>query len=84
MKVSDNTIQTERFSSFLKNLGNISAKAGKKLATNVLKSPGRALDITATLLQQLQVEILKQLYQHYLNLLTFITPEKVFSLGNWW
>ena len=84
MKVSDKTIKAEKFSNFLKNLGNISAKAGKKLANNVLKSPGRALDITATLLQQLQVEILKQLYQHYLKTLIFITPEKVFTLGNWW
>ena len=37
MIVSDNTIQAERLGSFFKNLGKISAKAGKKLATNVLK-----------------------------------------------
>ena len=44
---SDNTIQAEGFGSFFKNLGRISAKAGKKLATNVLKNPGRALEITS-------------------------------------
>ena len=45
---SDNTIKAEGLGSFFKNLGNISAKAGKKLATNVLKNPGRALEITSS------------------------------------
>ena len=45
--VSDNTIKAERLGSFFKNLGKISAKAGKKLAKNVLSNPGRALDLTA-------------------------------------
>ena len=47
MIVSDNVIQAERLSSFFKNLGKISAKAGKKLAKNVLSNPGKALDLTA-------------------------------------
>ena len=47
MTVSDNTIEAEGLSSFFKNLGKLSAKAGKKLATNVLKNPGRALEIGA-------------------------------------
>ena len=47
MTVSDNTIKAEGLSSFFKNLGKISAKAGKKLASNVLKNPGRALEIGA-------------------------------------
>ena len=47
MTVSDNTIQAEGLGSFFKNLGRISAKAGKKLATNILKNPGRALEIGA-------------------------------------
>ena len=45
--VSDNIIQAEGLISFFKVLGKISATAGKKLATNVLKNPGRGLDITA-------------------------------------
>ena len=49
MIVSDNTIQAEGLGSFFKNLGRISAKAGKKLATNVLKNPGRALEITSNI-----------------------------------
>ena len=47
MIVSDNMIQAEGLGSFFKNLGRISAKGGKKLATNVLKNPGRALEITS-------------------------------------
>ena len=47
MIVSDNTIQAEGLGSFFKNLGKISAKASKKLATNVLKNPARALEIGA-------------------------------------
>ena len=49
MIVSDNTIQAEGLGSFFKNLGRISAKAGEKLATNVLKNPGRALEITSNI-----------------------------------
>ena len=49
MTVSDNTIKAEGLGSFFKNLGKVSAKAGKKLATNVLKNPGRALEIGANI-----------------------------------
>ena len=49
MIVSNNTIQAEGLGSFFKNLGRISAKAGKKLATNVLKNPGRALEVTSNI-----------------------------------
>ena len=47
MIVGDNTIQAEGLGDFFKNLGKISAKAGKKLAKNVISNPGRALDLTA-------------------------------------
>ena len=47
MIVSDNVIQAEGLGNFFKNLGKISAKAGKKLAKNVISNPGRALDLTA-------------------------------------
>ena len=47
MTLSDNTIKAEGLSSFFKNLGKISSKAGKKLAKNVISNPGRALDLTA-------------------------------------
>ena len=35
MTVSDNTVKVEELGSFFKSLGRISAKAGKKIATNV-------------------------------------------------
>ena len=44
MIVSDYTIQAEELGRFFKNLGRISAKVGEKLATNVLRNPGRALE----------------------------------------
>ena len=47
MIVNDNTIKTEGLGSFFKNLGTISARAGKKLATNALKNPARFLEIGA-------------------------------------
>ena len=47
MIVSDNVIQAEGLGDFFKNLGKIPAKAGKKLAKNVLSNPGRALDLAA-------------------------------------
>ena len=49
MIVSDNTIKAEGLGSFFKNLGKLSSKAGKKLATNVIKNPGRALEIGANI-----------------------------------
>ena len=49
MIVSDNTIKAEALGSFFKSLGKITSKAGKKLATNVLKNPGRALEIGANI-----------------------------------
>ena len=45
--ISDNTIKTEGLGSFFKSLGKISAKGGKKLATNTLKNPARFLEIGA-------------------------------------
>ena len=47
MIVSDNVTQAEGLGDFFKNLGKISAKAGKKLAKNVISNPRRALDLTA-------------------------------------
>ena len=49
MTVSESTKQAEGLGSFFKILGRISAKAVEKLATNVLKNPGRALEITSNI-----------------------------------
>ena len=47
MTVSDNTIKAEGLGDFFKNLGNKGLNVSKKLAKNVLKNPGRALEIGA-------------------------------------
>ena len=47
MIVSDNTIQAECLGDFFKNLGKVSGKAAKKIATNALKNPARFLEIGA-------------------------------------
>ena len=49
MIVSDNTIQAEGLGDFFKNLGKVSSKAAKKLATNALKNPSRFLEIGANI-----------------------------------
>ena len=47
MTVSDQTIKAEGLGSFFKKMGKISAKAGKRIATNALKDPARFLEIGA-------------------------------------
>ena len=49
MSGSNNTIQAEGLGSLFKTLARISAKAGKKLATNLLRNPDRALKITSNI-----------------------------------
>ena len=67
MTVSDNTIKAEGLGNFFRNLGKVSSKAAKKLATNASKIHLDSLKSVLTLLRRRQVEILKQLYQHYLK-----------------
>ena len=47
--VGDNTMKVEGSGNFFKNLGSISAKTGKKIVTNVLRNPARALEITSNI-----------------------------------
>ena len=47
MIVSDNVIQAEGLGNFFKNLGKVSSRAAKILATNALKNPARFLGIGA-------------------------------------
>ena len=47
MIVSDNVIQAEGLGNFFKNLGKKGLNVSKKMAKNVLKNPGRALEIGA-------------------------------------
>ena len=45
MTVSDNTIETEGFVDFFKSLGRKGPNLSKKMAKDVLKNPGRALEM---------------------------------------
>ena len=47
MTVNDNTIQAEGLGDFFKNLGKKGLNVSKKMAKNVLRNPGRALEIGA-------------------------------------
>ena len=47
MTVSDNTIKAEGLGDFFKNLGKKVLNVSKKMAKNVMKNPGRALEIGA-------------------------------------
>ena len=45
--MNDNTIQAEGLGDFFKNLGKVTSKTAKKLATDALKNPARFLEIGA-------------------------------------
>ena len=81
MIVSDNVIQAEGLGSFFKNLGKISAKAGTKLAKNVLSNPGRALDLTAKIATAAASKNSKQALSTLPELITFYNTGKGLYLG---
>ena len=81
MIVSDNVIQAEGLGSFFKNLGKISAKAGKKLAKNVLSNPGRALDLSAKIATAAASKNSKQVLSTLPELITFYNTGKGLYLG---
>ena len=78
MTVSDNTIKAEGLSSFFKNLGKISTKAGKKLAKNVISNPGRALDLTAKIATAAATKSPKAALSTLPEVIIFTTLVKVF------
>ena len=65
MTVSDNTIQAEGLGDFFRNLGKKGLNVSKKMAKNVLKNPGWALETGANVGTAFFPEVLKQLYQAY-------------------
>ena len=66
MTVSDNTIKAEGLGSFFKSLGKISAKTGKKLATDALINADRFLEVGANVSTAAASRNLKAA-QHYLK-----------------
>jgi len=56
MIVSDNTIEAEGLGLFFKNLGKKGLNVSEKMAKNVFKNPGPALDITANVASALAIK----------------------------
>ena len=81
MTVSDNTIQTEGFGSFFKTLGRVSAKLVEKLATNVLKYPGRAFEIGANFGTEFATQISKEALSSLPGVIIFYPTGSGLCLG---
>ena len=82
MTVSDNTIQVEGLSSFFKNLGRISAKTCKKLATKLSgKNAGRALENTSNIATAAATENPKAVSSSVPEVITFYHTGKELYLG---
>ena len=79
--VSDNTIQAESLGDFSNNLGKFSAKAGKKLAKNVLSNPGRALDLIAKIAPAAATKSLKAALSTLPEVINFYHTGKGSCLG---
>ena len=79
--VSDKTIQAEGLGSFFKCLGRISAKAGKKLATNVLKNQGRALEKSSNIATAAASRSLKAALSSLPEMINFYLTGKSLYLG---
>ena len=79
MIVSDNTMKAEGLSDSSKNLGKSSVEVGKKLAKNVLTSPGRALDITANIATAAASRSPKKVLSTLPEVIIFIILARVFT-----
>ena len=79
--VSDNTIQAEGLGDFFENLGKRGLNVSKKMAKNVLSSPGRALDLTAKSATAAVFKNSKQSLSTLPKLITFYNTGKGLFLG---
>ena len=72
----DNTIQAESLGDFFKNLGKKGLKVSKKIAKNVLRNPGLALDLTAEIATAAVFKNSKQILSTLPELITFYNTGK--------
>ena len=79
--VSDNVIKAEGLGDFFKNLGKKGLNVSEKMAKNVLKTPGRALDITAKFATAAASRNPKNVMKSLLELITFYNTGKGLYLG---
>ena len=78
---SDNTIHAEGLSIFFQKFREMSVKAGKKLATNVLKKPGRALEITSNIAAAAATKIPKAAFLSLPQVINFYHTGKGLYFG---
>ena len=81
MTVNDNNFQVDKLGSFFKNFGKISAKASKKLATIVLKNPGRALEMGANVSKAAACGNPKNVLSTLVEMITFYHKGRCVYLG---
>ena len=81
MIVNDNTIQAECLGNFFKNLGKKGANISKKVAENVLKNPGRALEIGANVGSAFATRSPKAALPSLLEVINFYHTGKGLYLG---
>ena len=79
--VSDDTIVAEGLGDFFKNLGTKGLNATKKMAKDVSKNPGRALDITANIATAAASRNNKAVLSTLPELITFYNTGKGLYLG---
>ena len=81
MILSDNTIPADWLGSFFKSFGKIFAKDFQKLSTNVLKNPGRLLEIGANVATAAASRIPKAALSTLPGVITFYHTGKCLYLG---
>ena len=79
--ISDNTMEAEGLSDFLKNLGRKGLNVSKQKAKNVLSNPGRVLDLEAKIATAAASRKSKQALSTLPELITFYNTGKGLYLG---
>ena len=82
MTVSYNTIKAQGLGIFPENLGRISAEAGKKLATSVLKYSGGTLENTSNIATAAATKSPKEALSSLPEVTNFYQTDKGSYLGN--
>ena len=81
MTFSDNIIEAESLSDFFKNLGKLGFNVSKKMAKNVMKNAGRALDITANIAKAAASRKPKNVMSTLPEMIIFYKTDKGWYLG---
>ena len=82
MTITDNTIQADGLSDFFKNLGKKGFDVSKKMAENVLRNPGPALDLTANFASAVAFRNTKAFISTLPEVINFYKTACLLFLGN--